>query len=83
MYPNCDTLSNVPCSGYITAHDQSMVESGVTEGGKTRASGKAGIRNPKSGIGTGIGTGTGTGTGIGTGMGRETYIKAGTTFTLI
>ena len=47
------------------------------------ASGKAGIRNPESGIGTGIGTGTGTGTGIGTGMGRETYIKAGTTFTLI
>ena len=43
------------------------------------ASGKAGIRNPESGIGTG----TGTGTGIGTGMGRETYIKAGTTFTLI
>ena len=39
--------------------------------------------NPESGIGTGIGTGTGTGTGIGTGMGRETYIKAGTTFTLI
>ena len=38
---------------------------------------------PESGIGTGIGTGTGTGTGIGTGMGRETYIKAGTTFTLI
>ena len=35
--------------------------------------------NPESGIGTGIGTGTGTGTG----MGRETYIKAGTTFTLI
>ena len=35
--------------------------------------------NPESGIGTG----TGTGTGIGTGMGRETYIKAGTTFTLI
>ena len=48
-----------------------------------RASGKAGNRNPESGIGTGIGTGTGTGTGIGTGMGRETYIKAGTTFTLI
>ena len=48
-----------------------------------RASGKAGIRNPESGIGTGIATGTGTGTGIGTGMGRETYIKAGTTFTLI
>ena len=39
--------------------------------------------NPESGIGTGIGTGTGTGTGIGTGMERETYIKAGTTFTLI
>ena len=35
MYPNRATLSNVPCSGYITAHDQSMVESGVTEGGKT------------------------------------------------
>ena len=33
----------------------------------------------ESGIGTGIGTGTGTGTG----MGRETCIKAGTTFTLI
>ena len=39
--------------------------------------------NPESGIGTGIGTGTGTRTGIGTGMGGETYIKAGTTFTLI
>ena len=38
---------------------------------------------PESGIGTGIGTGTGTGTGIGTGMGRKTYIKTGTTFTLI
>ena len=39
----------------------------------------------ESGIGTGIGTGTGTGTGtgIGTGMGRKTYIKTGTTFTLI
>ena len=48
-----------------------------------RASGKAGIRNPESGIGTGIGTGTGTGTRIGTAMRRETYIKAGTTFTLI
>ena len=47
------------------------------------ASGKAGIWNPESGIGTGIGTGTGTGTGIGSEMGRETYIKAGTTFTLI
>ena len=40
-------------------------------------------RDLESRIGTGIGTGTGTGTGIGTGMGRETYIKAGTTFTLI
>ena len=38
---------------------------------------------PESGIGTGIGTGTGTGTGIGTGMERKTYIKIGTTFTLI
>ena len=38
---------------------------------------------PESGIGKGIGTGTGTGTGIGTGMGRKTYIKIGTTFTLI
>ena len=35
MYPDCDTSSNVPRSGYITARDQSMVESGVTEGGKT------------------------------------------------
>ena len=38
---------------------------------------------PESGIGTGIGTGTGTGTGLGTRMARETYIKVGTTFTLI
>ena len=35
MYPDRDTLSNVPRSGYITARDQSMVKSGVTEGGKT------------------------------------------------
>ena len=35
MYRDSDTLSSVPCSGYITACDQSMVESGVTEGGKT------------------------------------------------
>ena len=34
MYPDRDTLSNVPRSGYITARDQSMVESGVTESGK-------------------------------------------------
>ena len=32
MYPDRDTLSNVPHSGYITARDQSMVESSVTEG---------------------------------------------------
>ena len=45
MYPNCDTLSpdrdtlsNVPCSGYITACGQSMMESGVREGGKNTAS---------------------------------------------
>ena len=35
MYSDRDTLSNVPYSGYITAHDQGMVESGMTEGGKT------------------------------------------------
>ena len=38
MYPDRDTLSNVPRSGYITARDQSMVESGVTENGKNTAS---------------------------------------------
>ena len=38
MYTNRDTLGNVPHSGYITARDQSMVESGVTEGGKNTAS---------------------------------------------
>ena len=37
MYPDRDTLSNVPRSGYITARDQGMVESGVTEGGKNTA----------------------------------------------
>ena len=37
MYPDRDTLSNVPRSGYITAHDQSMVESSMTEGGKNTA----------------------------------------------
>ena len=37
MYPDRDTLSNVPRSGYITACDQRMVESGVTEGGKNAA----------------------------------------------
>ena len=36
MYPDRDTLSNVPRSGYIfTARDQSMVESGMTKEGKT------------------------------------------------
>ena len=30
-------LSYVPRSGYITARDQSMLESGVTEGGKNTA----------------------------------------------
>ena len=38
MYRDRDTLSNVPHSGYITACDQSMVESGMTEGGKNTAS---------------------------------------------
>ena len=38
MYSDRDTLSNVPRSGYITARDQSMVESGVTEGGKNTRS---------------------------------------------
>ena len=38
MYSDRDTLSNVPRSGYITARDQSMVKSGVTESGKNTAS---------------------------------------------
>ena len=38
MYPDCNTLSNVSRSGYITARDQSMMESSVTEGGKNTAS---------------------------------------------
>ena len=38
MYPDSDTLSNVSRSGYSTAHDQRMVESGVTEGRKNTAS---------------------------------------------
>ena len=38
MYPDRDTLSNVPRSGYITARDESMVESGVTESGKNTTS---------------------------------------------
>ena len=38
MYPDRDILSNVPGSGNITARDQGMVESGMTEGGKNTAS---------------------------------------------
>ena len=38
MYPDRDTLSNVARWGYITARDQSTLESGVTEGGKNTAS---------------------------------------------
>ena len=38
IYPDRDSLSNVPRSGYSTTRDQSMVESGVTEGGKNTAS---------------------------------------------
>ena len=38
MYLDRDALSNVPRSGYITARDQSMVESGVTRGAKNTAS---------------------------------------------
>ena len=33
MYPDRDTSRNVPRSGYITARDQSMVQSGVIESG--------------------------------------------------
>ena len=35
MYPDRETSSNVPRPGYITSREQNMVESGVTEGGKT------------------------------------------------
>ena len=36
MYPDRDTFwAIVPRSGYITARDQNMAESGVTEAGKT------------------------------------------------
>ena len=38
MYPDRDTSSNVPRSGYIRAREQSMVESAVTEGGKNTVS---------------------------------------------
>ena len=37
-YLDRDALSNVPRLGYITARDQSIVESGVTEGDKNTAS---------------------------------------------
>ena len=38
MYPDRNTLNNVPRLGHITARDQDMVESGMTEGGKNTAS---------------------------------------------
>ena len=41
MYPDRDTFELYPSltrSGYITARDQSMMESGVTQGGKNTAS---------------------------------------------
>ena len=38
MHPDRDTLGNVPRLGYITVRDESMVESGVTEGRKNTAS---------------------------------------------
>ena len=38
MYPDRYTLGNVPRLGYITARNESMVESGVTEGRKNTAS---------------------------------------------
>ena len=34
----CPYINNVPHWGYITACDQGMVQSGVTEGGKNTAS---------------------------------------------
>ena len=46
-----------------------------------RQSGSATVRLYLLKVHCGIGMGIGTGTG--TGMGRETYIKTGTTFTLI
>ena len=38
MYLDRDTLSNVPRSEYITARDQGVLESGVSECGKNTAS---------------------------------------------
>ena len=72
-----------PQTSAMASFPLSMSRSWVTTGVWKSRNPESGIRNPESGIGTGIETGTGTGTGIGTGMGRETYIKAGTTFTLI
>jgi len=37
MYPDRDTLGNVPRLEYITARDENMVESGMTEGRKNTA----------------------------------------------
>ena len=37
MYPDRDTLSNVPRSGYFTTRDQNMLESDVTEGEQNTA----------------------------------------------
>ena len=38
MYPDRDMLGNVPRLGFITVRDESIVESGVTEGRKNTAS---------------------------------------------
>ena len=38
LSPDRDTLSNVPCSGYISACGQSIMDSGMREGGKNNAS---------------------------------------------
>ena len=38
MYLDRDILGNVPRLGYITVQDESMVESGMTEGRKNTAS---------------------------------------------
>ena len=38
MYLDRDILGNLPRLGYITVQDESMVESGMTEGRKNTAS---------------------------------------------
>ena len=38
MYPDRHTLSSVHRPRYVSTRDQSMVENGVTEGGKNTAS---------------------------------------------